>query len=641
MRHLRWFRSRKNKLCLSCVLGASLATLPLPAQDAAAPPQATQNAATQARTEALAKAPTAKDKSRAAKLYAKGLKAMDANDPRQAAEAFSQAAELDPSNRDYPGAAEVARQHLLTQLVQEAAKARLAGQDDVARAKLAEALKIDPHNLVVTQHMAELADMVGGSAVASPYTATEYSNTVLAPSTARRDFHVRTNSKELLRQIFTAYGLTVMIDDSVRPQAVRMDADGLGFRKAAELANLLTRTFYVPVDPTRVLIAADTKENRQKYEREYEETVYLPGMTPTELSDIGNVVKNIFDAQQSIVQPAAGTVTLRAPEPTLRAVNRMIAGLTGGKGQVLLDVRIYEIGKLRARNIGIQLPQQVTIFNVPTEVSKILSENQSLVNQIITSGLANPGDYATIAAILIASGAITGGILTEPFAVFGGGTTLEGVTLGTATVNLSLNTSDSRMLDQIQLRAGDQDAATLRSGTRYPIITSIYSASTIGSNIPGLTSPGLSSTLANLGINLPTSAAPTVTPQIQYEDLGLTLKATPRIQRSKEITLSLDMKVEALGNGQFNGLPVLNNRVFTGTITVPEGKTAVLVSGLSRQESRAVSGIPGFSEIPGFRSTTNVDAQLDVSNLMVMITPHLVRMRGTDSADPMVMLPKH
>lgn len=640
MRRLHSIRSRQNKLCLCCTLAAALAASPIAAQVAAAPPPAAPNAA-QTDTTVTTKTASAKDKSRAAKLYAKGLKAMDAGDPRQAAEAFSKAAELDPENRDYVGAAEVARQHLLTQLVQEAAKARLVGQDDIARAKLAEAMKIDPHNLIVTQHMAELADTSGGSVGASPYAAVEYSNTVLAPTGGRRDFHVRASSKELLRQVFSAYGLSVIIDDSVRPQNMRMDADGLGFRKAAELANLLTRTFYVPLDPTRVLIAADTKENRQKYERQYEETVYLPGMTATELADIGNVVKNIFDTQQSIVQPTAGTVTLRAPEPTLRAVNRMIAGLTGGKGQVLLDVRIYEIGKLRARNIGIQLPQQVTMFNVPTEVNKILSDNQSLVNQIIASGLANQGDYATIAAILIASGAVTGGILTEPFAVFGGGITLEGVTLGTATVNLSLNTSDSRMLDQIQLRAGDQDAATLRAGTRYPIITSIYSTSTIGSNIPGLTSPGLSSTLANLGINLPTSAAPSVTPQIQYEDLGLTLKATPRIQRSKEITLALDMKVEALGAGQFNGLPVLNNRVFTGTITVPEGKTAVLVSGLSRQESRAVSGIPGFSEVPGFRSTTNTEAQLDVSNLMVMITPHLVRMRGSDSADPMVMLPKH
>jgi general secretion pathway protein D len=640
MRRIPWIRDRQNKICLCCVLAAALSAQPITAQNAAAPPAATPNTS-QADTAAPAKTASAKDKSRASKLYAKGLKAMDAGDPREASDDFAQAAALDPENRDYAGAAEVARQHLLTQLVQEAAKARLVGQDDVARAKLEEALKIDPHNLVVTQHMAELADTVSGGP-ASPYAAVEYSSTKLAPSNVRHDFHVRASSRELVKQIFTAYGITVMIDDSIRPLSVRMDADGLGFRKAAELVNLLTHTFYVPLDPTRVLIAADTKENRQKYERQYQETVYLPGMTATELADIGNVVKNIFDAQQSIVQPAAGTVTLRAPEPTLLAVNRMIAGLTGGKGQVLLDVRIYEIGKLRARNIGIQLPQQVTMFNVPTEVNKLLSENQNLVDQIIASGLANSGDYAAIAAILIASGAVTGGILTQPFAVFGGGITLEGVTLGTTTVNLSLNTSDSRMLDQIQLRAADQDAATLRAGTRYPITTSIYSTSTAGSNIAGITSPGLSSTLANLGINVSGSASSaSVTPQIQYEDLGLTLKATPRIQRSREITLSLDMKVEALGAGQFNGLPVLNNRVFTGTITVPEGKTAVLVSGLSRQESRAVSGIPGFSEIPGFRSTTNLDAQVDVSNLMVMITPHLVRMRGSDSADPMVMLPKH
>ena len=41
-------------------------------------------------------------------------------------------------------------------------------------------------------------------------------------------------------------------------------------------------------------------------------------MTAAELTDIGNVVKNVFEAQQSVVQPNAGTLTMRAPRRTLR-----------------------------------------------------------------------------------------------------------------------------------------------------------------------------------------------------------------------------------------------------------------------------------------------------------------------------------
>jgi len=54
----------------------------------------------------------------------------------------------------------------------------------------------------------------------------------------------------------------------------------------------------------------------------------------------------------------------------------------------------------------------------------VISQNSSLVQQIISSGLASAGDYAAIAAILIASGEVTGSILTQPFATFGNGLTL-------------------------------------------------------------------------------------------------------------------------------------------------------------------------------------------------------------------------
>jgi general secretion pathway protein D len=634
----------RHRILFAAVLHAALAVSPLVAQEAApagVPGDTPQQSVAADQVGKNLPTPSNRDRNRAAKLYAAGAKAMEAANPRLAATDFEHAAVLDPSNNDYKVAEEIAREHLLTQLVQEAAKARLMGQQDVARAKLEEALKIDPQNLVVKQHIGELADSAAVGNAASPYAASEYASIQLAPQRVQHDFHLRASSTELLRQVYSAYGITALMDDSVRSQSLRIDVDAVGFEKATEMASLLTHTFFVRLDPKRVLIAADTKENRQKFERQFEETVYLPGMTPTEMTDIGNVVKNVFDAQQSVVQPQAGTLTVRAPESTLHAVNATLAGLVEGRGQVLLETRIFQIGRTRTRNIGIQLPQQVTIFNVPTELNKLLAQNADLVNKIISSGLAKAGDFSAIAAILIASGAVSGGILAQPFAVFGGGITLEGVTMGSATANLSLNTSDSRELDQVQLRVGDQEAATLRSGTRYPIVTSVFSSSSITNSIPGLNSPGLSSTLQSLGINLSAASVPQNVPQFQYQDLGLTLKATPRIQRSREITLALDLKVDALSGATVNGNPVLNSRQYTGTITLHEGDTAVLLSNLNRQESRAVSGIPGVSEIPGFRSATDTSKQVDVSNLLIMITPHLVRARSNQEADPMVMIPRH
>ncbi len=91
------------------------------------------------------------------KYYAQGVRAMEKGDVDAAEKAFAKAAKADPSNRDYDLDLQIARQHGVTKLVQDADKARILGQPDVARAKLAQALALDPKNPVVSQHIDDLA----------------------------------------------------------------------------------------------------------------------------------------------------------------------------------------------------------------------------------------------------------------------------------------------------------------------------------------------------------------------------------------------------------------------------------------------------------------------------------------------------
>ena len=299
-----------------------------------------------------------------------------------------------------------------------------------------------------------------------------------------------------------AYGLRMVDDGSLATKTIRFDADDVDYAQAAHLLNLATDSFMVPLDPVRVLVAKDTKENHAKYDRLSLETLRLPGLTATEFSDMSNLAKNVLGIQQAAVQPGSGTLTVRAPVGNLEALNQTLADLLDGKSEVLLDVKIYEVENTRTRLVGVQLPQTTTVFNVPTELNSVISQNSSLVQQIISSGLASAGDYAAIAAILIASGEVTSSILSQPFATFGNGLTLTGLTTNGIKGNLSLNAADTRSLDQVQLRLDDNAEGTIRSGTRYPITTSSYSSIASSSvNIPGITSAGLSSVLSGLGIS--------------------------------------------------------------------------------------------------------------------------------------------
>ena len=44
-------------------------------------------------------------------------------------------------------------------------------------------------------------------------------------------------------------------------------------------------------------------------------------MTATEMTDIGNMARNVFEVNQSAVDATAGTLTIRAPESQLNAFN--------------------------------------------------------------------------------------------------------------------------------------------------------------------------------------------------------------------------------------------------------------------------------------------------------------------------------
>ena len=191
-----------------------------------------------------------------------------------------------------------------------------------------------------------------------------------------------------------------------------------------------------------------------------------------------------------------------------------------------------------------------------------------------------------------------------------------GLDLSGLSINMLLNSSDVRSLNQLQLRVLDQEEATIRSGERYPIMTSSFS--------------GLSGSSSSNG----------TIPQFQYQDLGLTLKVTPHVESSNEVSLSLDMTISSLAGASLNNIPILANRQYSGVVSLRLGDTAILVSDLSKQESLDITGVPGLSDLPGFSGATNRQDTKDIMELAIEITPHLVRLAHQETEGSMLLLPR-
>ena len=564
-------------------------------------------------------------KRQAEAAYLAGARLLDHKDLTGAESEFTKANKLDPTNRDYALALSFAHQHHVSELVQQAGKARLLGQDQKADTLLAEARLLDPQNQTGAQNIdpgthrpafrPEIEPWIKeGPALAGPIT--------LLPTSATKSFHLHTDEQAVISKVFTDYGIRPVFDESVERHDLRFDLDDVPYQQAIPILLGMVHLFAVPLDSSSVFIAKDTPDNRQRLERQLQETIYIPGMTNEQMDELGNVVRNVFDIKQITVEKGSGNLVIRAPQETISYVNLTLADLIDGGSQVMIELKLYTTDKANQRNIGAQPPQQIGIYSVSAAAASLVSANQTLVNQAISEGLISASaSNITIALALIASGLVQSTLLSSTFDFIGGGITLTGVTTNqNPAFNLALTSSDTRALDDIQVRTGDRQTATFRVGERFPITTSTFSQ-----------------TAASTSLTAGSTTTTTTIPQIQYEDLGLTLKATPSVQKSGAISMHLDLKIEALTGGSLDNIPVLNNQQFTSDVTVDDGETALLVSSLSRSQSLAVSGVPGLDELPGFQTATS-DRTTDTSSseLILLLTPHVTRRRSNIAVGPRI-----
>lgn len=628
-------------------------------------------------------APGKRNPREAEDAYLAGAKKLQKDDLNGAEREFTRALKLDPENRDYAIAISLARQHQLTELVQQAGKAQQEGNPQKAEKLLAQARAIDPENPIVTEHggpvlgkqasTAKAPDAASGQ-IASDQAAGGPGDKAggaltdpladrarmlsageenepwkiqppaledairLAPSDAVKSFHLHGYSPDVLRQVTSAYGIRAIVDNSVESRNLSFDLENVNYAKAMEILTEMTNVIAVPVDETSLLIARNLPANRQLMERQVEETIYLPGATPEQVKDVENVARNIFEVRQTTSQAASGSIVVRAPQAVLDTLNRVIEGLIDATGEVMVEVKLYEVVTTHAVNAGTNIPTAAGVYNVDQAATALVNANQTLVQQAIAQGLVSPTDSAImIAGELIASGLVQSSLLSSTVGVIGGGTMMTGITeTGNIAFNWGLNSTDTRALDDVQLRVEDHQEATFREGTRYPIVSSTYSSglSTAASALGNKTINGVN--IASLLSQYAGGSSVTI-PQVTYEDLGVTLNATPVILKSGRINLKLNLKIESLSGSTSDGNPILDSRQLASDITVGEGESALMVSNVSKTESAAMSGIPGLSELPGFQIPATENVEKNSSQLVMVVTPHVVRRRSDMVASPRIV----
>lgn len=555
-----------------------------------------------------------KELKEARNAFNKGVKLQDQRRLEEAFDRFDEASRLAPQNMQFLTAREVLKAQLVFNHVERGNVLLLENARAQAAAEFRAALDLDVDNQFARERLAEASrEITPALPRGLPVRLADSGEIHLEPKSDRATFHYSGDVRGLFAQLSAAYGVTPQFDDSVQTRQVRFNVDDVDFFTALKLACQVSKTMWAALDTHQLLIAADNAENHKQFDRMSLRTFILPPhSTPQEATDLVTTMRNMFDLRFVNSGLTADTVEVRGPQPILEACSKLLEQLSNERPQVMLDVRVYQINHQLTRNIGVHIPNTFNMYNIPAvALAGLAGQNiQDLINQLISSGGINQAGSTALSGLLAQLGGQQNSIFSQPLATFGGGLTFSGVSLDHFAAALSLNESWVRSLENMTLRASQGNDATFHLGEKFPILNASYA--------PIYNSAAISAVLGNQSYVPPF-------PSVSYEDLGLNVKAKPTVHGDGSVSLQLELQVRSLTGQSNNGVPVISNREYKGSINLKDGEPAVVAGEVSRTDTLSMSGIPGLGFLPVLnQAMVNNSKQEDTDELMIVITPHVL-----------------
>ena len=559
-----------------------------------------------------------KDLKAARQAFARGLKLEKSQNDNlynldQAFYEFEEASRLVPQNVEYLTAREITRQHLAGLHLERGNSDLLAGRQVEALAEFRTALNLDPKNEFAEQRISDALGPAPVHTAIPPQVVASADALTAKPIDGHHDIHYRGDSRGLVTTVASSYGLTVVFDDSFPSRRGRFDLEDADFATAMQAASAATRSFTVALEDTVLFACADTPDNHRLYDRMGMRSFYISAGSLQDLTELVNSLRTLFEFKFVSLNAASSTITVRGPKAPLEAATRFLEQLNSPRPEVMLDLKVFQVSHTYARNIGLHIPDVFNLFNIPVAALAALGGQnaQDLINQLISSGGINQAGSQSIAALLAQLQGQQNSIFSQPLATFGGGLTLMGLSLDQLAAALSMNESSVRQLDHVQLRASQEKDATFKLGSRYPILNASFA--------PIYNNPAIAQVVGNQSY-----AAPF--PSVNYEDIGLNIKAKPVVHGNSDVALDLEIQFRTLKAASVNGIPVIANREYKGGILLKEGEPAAVAGMITRSDQKSLSGLPLVSRIPGLGNlTSQTSKQEEDDELLILITPYVVR----------------
>jgi general secretion pathway protein D len=538
-------------------------------------------------------------------LYEKGKDAEARQNYEQAYDFYKQAYGLKPQNLDYRSSYERLRFLAGASHVHRGQLLREAGQLDGALVEFQKAAEIDPSSFIAQQEVKRTKEMIEAGKSPVPKASRTPTGLRKRMEEAQGPVELATisnipitikatdDSKVIYETVGKLAGINVLFDPDYTSRRIKIELNGVTLEEALEIIALESRTFWRPVTPNTIFIAADNPAKRKDLEQSVIKTFYMANLSqPTELQDVVNALRQILEVSRLQPLPSQGAIVVRGTPDQIALAEKLVADLDKSKPEVIVDVAIMQISRDKAHTLGISPPTSASVTLQPN-INTSTAATTTTTSSQTTNGI-------TLNAL--------GNLNATDFQV----------TISQATATALFSDSHTKLVQNPQIRSVDGQKASLKIGEKIPIAT--------GSFQPGI---------GGVGIN------PLVNTQFQYQDVGVNIDITPKVHSNGEVTLKIEMDISSqTGTASIGGItqPIIGQKKITNEVRLKEGEVNLLGGMLESQDTRSLTGIPGLAQIPILKYLFGQTAtdHSETETVFVMI-PHIVRARDVTEMNDKVI----
>jgi general secretion pathway protein D len=502
-------------------------------------------------------------------------------------ENYKQAHTLAPNNAKYFVAYTRMRFKASAQRVHNGQVLRNTGALKEAIIEFQHAVDIDSSSFMAQQELRLTADMIRRQEKKSSAPKVDTSLVKLAPEAAKLvelqpisngpiTFHMVANADSVYKTIGKMAGINVLFEPDYRPQKITVDLNNVTLLDALDDLRLQSKTYWQPVSSNTILVTTDSPAKRKELEQHFMKTFYLQNISdPNQLQEAANVVGKILDVSRVQLLQTQDAIVVRGTMDQLVLADKLLADIDKPKSEVIIDVVVMEVSRNRLRTLGSTLPTTTSVAYLPGGAGVSSGTN--------TAGAITVGKFAI---------SVPGGSFTA----------------------LSSD-SNSRVLQNPEIRVLNDEKATLRIGDRVPIATGSFASGLVGGG----------------------SVSPLISTQFQYLDVGVNIDITPHIHSDREVTLKMSLEISTVtGETSIGGItqPIIGQRRIDHSTRLADGEVNLIGGILKDSDTQSLSGYPWVSKIPILKYLfAQEDKQRQESEIVFAVTPHIVRAQEVNEAN--------